>query len=92
VERVTEDAGERLKQLLEAQVTFGEAKPWEWQRDAQGKSCAYVSIDATGVRQQGPHGENSDGRMAYVGMIYNAQSDHDERRAPPHSVRYLAGF
>ncbi len=54
VERVTEDAGERLKQLLEAEVVFGEKQLWEWQRDAHGKTCAYVSLDATGVRQQGP--------------------------------------
>lgn len=92
VQRVTEDAGERLKQLLEAEVTFGEQQPWEWQRDARGKTCAYVSLDATGVRQQGPRAKRAEGRMATVGMIYNANSDHDEQPSPPHSVRYLAGF
>lgn len=30
--------------------------------------------------------------MATVGMIYNANSEHDARRPEPHSVRYLAGF
>ena len=30
--------------------------------------------------------------MAYVGMIYNARSEYDQRRPPPHQVRYLAGF
>ncbi len=78
VERVTEDAGKRLKQLLQEQVTFGEEKSWQWQRDARGKTCAYVSLDATGVRQQGPGAERADGRMAQVGMIYNANSEHDE--------------
>lgn len=91
VERVTEDAGERLKQLLQEQVTFGESEAWQWQRDARGKTCAYVSCDATGVRQQGRGGAKVDGRMATVGMIYNADSEYDERRPVPHSVRYLAG-
>lgn len=92
VERVTEDAGARLKQLLAEQVTFGTDQAWEWQRDARGKTCAYVSLDATGVRQQGPHAERAEGRMATVGMIYNANSECDERHPKPHSVRYLAGF
>lgn len=91
-QRVTEDAGERLKQLLKDKITFGEGRPWDWQRDARGKRCAYVSLDATGVRQQGPRGEHAEGRMAYVGMIYNTNSEHDDRRPEPHSVRYLAGF
>ena len=30
--------------------------------------------------------------MAYVGMIYNTNSEHDERMPKPHSVRYLSGF
>ncbi len=92
VERVTEGAGERLSKLLEEKVTFGEKKSWAWQRDARGKTCAYVSLDATGVRQQGQRGARAEGRMAYVGMIYNARSEHDERPVKPHSVRYLAGF
>ena len=92
VERVTEDAGERLKELLESGETFGEKETWQWQRDARGKTCAYVSLDATGVRQQGPKGARADGRMAQVGMIYNAKSAHDDRTLDPHSVRYLSGF
>ena len=91
-QRATERAGERLAKLLEDQVTFGEPETWAWQRDAEGKTCAYVALDATGVRQQGEHGAQADGRMAYVGMIYNPKSPHDERPRPGHSVRYLAGF
>lgn len=92
VERVTEAAGERLAKLLEEKVTFGERKPWAWQRDARGRSCAYVSLDATGVRQQGVGGAKADGRMAYVGMLYNPRSKHDSQPPERHSVRYLAGF
>jgi hypothetical protein len=93
VERVTEAAGERLAKLLHDKVTFDEqGKPWTWQRDARGKRCAYVSLDATGVRQQGAGGAKAEGRMAYVGMLYNPRSQHDDQRPEPHSVRYLAGF
>lgn len=92
VERTTESAGERLAKLLEEKITFGPEQPWQWQRDACGRRCAYASLDATGVRQQGLGGARSDGRMAYVAMIYNAHSDHDPSAKKPHEVRYLAGF
>jgi len=92
IERVTEVTGERLSKLLENKTTFADDQSWQWQRDAQGRTTAYVSLDATGVRQQGEHGARADGRMAYVGMIYNVTSEHDPRPKKPHEVRYLAGF
>jgi hypothetical protein len=92
VERVTEAAGERLTKLLHDKVTFGANEPWTWQRDSHGRRCAYVSLDATGVRQQGAGGVKVEGRMAYVGMLYNPRSKHDDRRPEAHQVRYLAGF
>lgn len=96
VERVTEATGERVANHLHAHRTFGAANPWSWQRDAQGRTCAYVSLDATGIRQQGPQGAKAEGRMAYVGMIYNPRGASETRqRSParvPHQVRYLAGF
>lgn len=92
IERVTETTGERLAELLIEQVTFGEPETWEWQCDAQGRTTAYVSLDWTGVRQQGERGAAVDGRMACVGMVYNARSEHDSRPNKPHEVRYLAGF
>ena len=93
VERVTEAAGQRLSKLLAEKVTFdNDAKPWTWQRDARGRRCAYVSLDATGVRQQGENAAQAAGRMAYVGMIYNPRSKHDPQPPARHAVRYLAGF
>lgn len=92
VERVAEGAGQRLGKLLHDGVTLGDAQPWAWQRDARGRSCAYVGVDATGVRQQGEQGAQAEGRMAYVGLLYNPRSGHDARRPEPHQVRYLAGF
>ena len=67
VERVTETAGERVARLLDDKKTFGEKKSWSWQRDARGKTCAYVGLDATGVRQQGQCGARADGRMGLCG-------------------------
>lgn len=92
VERTTEDAGLRLCEWRRSKATLDARRVWPWQRDARGKTCAYVSLDATGVRQQGERGARADGRMAYTAMLYNAESEHDERRVGPHQVRYLAGF
>lgn len=93
VERTTESAGERLAELLQAGETFGEEQSWKWQHDVAGHTCAYVSVDATGIRQQGEKGAKVEGRMAYVGMIYNPRgaSWTLQRRvaSTPHQVRYL---
>lgn len=53
VERATEAAGERLSKLLQNKTTFGEKKPWAWQHDARGRTCAYVRLDATGGGRKG---------------------------------------
>lgn len=90
VERVTEEAGEQLGQQLAAKQTFGPAQDWDWRRDLLGQRCAYVSLDATGVPHQGPGAAKAEGRMAYVGMIYNPRGEYDSR--PSQQVRYLAGF
>jgi hypothetical protein len=100
VERTTESAGERLRALLAAGETFaklpGESEPWHWERDARGHTCAYVGLDATGIRQQGAGAAKADGRMAYVGLIYNPRgaswTRERRRQSQPHQVRYLAGF
>jgi hypothetical protein len=92
IERTTEAAGERVAKRLEAGKSLGPKEEWAWQKDARAQRCAYVSLDATGVRQQGPGGVRVDGKMAYVAMIYNARSEHDSTRPPRRQVRYLSGF
>jgi uncharacterized protein UPF0236 len=67
VQRTTEDVGARIAVLLNAGVTFGPRMVWSWRQDAQGRSVAYVSIDATGTRQQGPGGGPRPGRAAARG-------------------------
>jgi hypothetical protein len=95
VERITEDNGERLGQIWKRGQTIGPASDWDWNRDANGQRVAYVSVDATGVGQQGPRGAKAEGKMVYVGMIYNAEEfdPKSPRDAQPiEQARYLAGL
>jgi len=86
-ERTTEAAGQRLRRQRVAGQTFGTARDWPWPKDARGRRCAYVSVDATGVGMQGDKGAAREGRMAYVGLIY-CPGDAGE---PAHE-RVLAGL
>jgi hypothetical protein len=93
VQRVTEDAGERLSQRLRKKQAFGPDKPFQWRRDARGQTCGYVSLDHVSVPQQGPRGAKAEGRMAAVALVYNPPAEHDE--PPPRGqeeVRYVSGF
>jgi hypothetical protein len=92
VQRTTEDAGARLRKLLDDRRTLGKKRSWSWQRDDAGRSCAYVSVDATGVRQQGPGGARAEGRMAYVTKLYSPRMIDQPTPLPRDQVGYLAGF
>ena len=75
VRLVTEDAGARLGTVHEQGHTLGDGKPFAWHRDAQGRTCAYVSADLTGVPQQAKGGGPAEGRMPYVAAVYNPAPD-----------------
>lgn len=95
VERTTEAAGQRLGEQLQEGVVFGPQQSWDWNQDATGQTCAYLSVDATGILMQGPEGAKADGRMVSVGMIYNPQPRdpcEDALSKPCEGVRYLAGL
>jgi hypothetical protein len=98
IQRTTEAAGERLGEHLDQGKVLGGPTPWNWHKDAEGKTCAYTSVDATGVRQQACGGGSAEGRMPYVGMIYNPVPElpPDSPHAPPSSAkmqaRYVAGL
>jgi hypothetical protein len=98
IERVTEAVGARIAEAQAQGQVFGESKSWEWHRDADGKTVAYVSADATGVGIQGPHAAKAEGRMINVGMIYNPIPDEKPRwaqpdkRRPPWQARYITGM
>lgn len=94
VERTTEDAGCRLAAAVAAGQTFGPKVAWPWHKDYHGRTCAYVEMDATGVRQQGEGGTAAEGRMAYVGLVANLIPEWpwpDEKREAV-KTRYLAGL
>jgi hypothetical protein len=95
VERTTEATGTRLGEHLQGGKVFGNAKPWDWNKDVSGQTCAYVSLDATGILMQGAQGAKAEGRMVYVGMIYNPQPRQPKEESlskPCDGVRYLAGL
>jgi hypothetical protein len=95
VQRTTEGVGARLAELLAEGITFGPPVSWDWHRDAQGRSVAYVTVDATGTRQQGPGGAAAEGRMAYVAGIYNPPPVEELRPkgpVPAVQARYLSGL
>jgi hypothetical protein len=98
VERATEAAGRDVGARLAGGEVFGPSRDWGWHKDFEGKTCAYVSLDATGVGQQGPRGAKAEGRMVTVAMVYNPVPEVKERRAcpdkaaPRFDVRYVAGL
>jgi hypothetical protein len=98
VQRTSEAAGKRLATLLKEKKTLGGPRPWTWHKDARGTTCAYVSIDATGVRQQASGGGPAEGRMPYVAMVFNPvpdlPADHPHRLpgSARMQARYLSGL
>jgi hypothetical protein len=98
VQRATKATGRRIAQHLHKGRTFGGNKPWNWFRDARGRTIGYIEIDSTGVRQQGPRGEAAEGRMAYVGMIANPLPDQERvfeclpKPGQPIPARYTSGL
>jgi hypothetical protein len=97
-QRTTEAVGQDLGLCLTAGETFGPARDWAWHKDREGKTCAYVSLDATSVPQQGPGAAKAVGRMATVAMIYNPIPEDRTRWAnpegnrPPWQARYQASL
>jgi hypothetical protein len=98
VQRTTQATGKRIATEVQKGRTFGGKVAWDWFRDACGRTVGYIEIDATGVRQQGPNGAAADGRMAYVGMIFNPLPDRERvfeglpRPGTSMKARYASGL
>ena len=96
--RVAEAAGDDLGLRLLGGEVFGPRRAWRWHKDADGKTCAYLSIDLTGVRMQGPGAAPAEGRMVAVAMVYSPVPDDPNRwanpkgRSPTFLARYVAGM
>lgn len=97
-QRTSEGVGARIAEHRRRGRTFGFARPWDWYRDAHGRTCAYISLDLTGVRQQAKDGSAAEGRMPYVAMVYNPVPElaEDCPYRPPAAAqmqaRYLSGL
>jgi hypothetical protein len=83
VERTIEDTGRRVKERLDAGQTQGPRQSWAWQRDAQGRTCAYVSLDHTGVRQQGPAVPRFPRSQDFLGPKISSVPRFPRSQAPP---------
>jgi hypothetical protein len=94
VRRVTEQTGDDLARRRTQQEIIGPQQPWAWHRDTEGRSLAYVSLDATGVRQQGPRGQQAEGRMSQVAAIFNpcVKPLKKKSQARLEQVRYVSGL
>jgi hypothetical protein len=95
VERTTEAAGTRVREDQAAGTLLGPGQRYRWNRDADNKTCAYVSLDLTGILMQGERAAKVEGRMVTVAMIYNPQPRAPDDAAlskPCAGVRYFAGF
>lgn len=92
VRRTTELVGEDVAARRASGETFGPAAAWDWNRDADGKRVAYAGIDATGVRQQGEHGEKAEGRMPWVASVFNPRPTHETGRRGIRESRHVSGL
>jgi hypothetical protein len=93
VRRTTETVGEDVAVRRADGETFGPDRVWDWHRDAQGRTVAYVALDATAVPQQGPHHEKAEGRMPWVAAVFNPQPTHETvRRQRLWEARYVCGL
>jgi hypothetical protein len=101
--RVSSSTVQRTTEATGAAVAAQEAIPggpnrqvkrWEWNRDNTGRRVGYVSLDATSVPQQGLHAEKAEGRMPYVGAVFNPQVRKVRTRAARRiwDVHYVAGL
>jgi hypothetical protein len=92
VRRISEWVGKDIHDRRNRGETFGSAKPWDWRQDSDRKRCAYVSLDATGVAQQGPHGEKAEGRMPWVGAVFNPLPRSQSQRRSLRQARYVSAL
>ena len=96
VQRVTEVVGEMISKAREQSIPLQESpRTWDWNRDANGKKVAGLSLDLTSVAQQGEHGEKREGRMPLVGSIFNPASALAPQTRRAHAIRdihYVAGL
>lgn len=90
--RTTERVGQDVADKRANGETIGPETPWNWHPDANGDKVAYVSLDATGVAQQGEHKEKQEGKMPYVACVFNPLFDRDKKSHRLKDARYVSGL
>jgi hypothetical protein len=92
IRRTTEGVGQDVADQRAKGETIGPETPWNWHADANGDKVAYLSLDATGVAQQGEHQEKQDGKMPYVAAVFNPLFDRDKKSHRLKDARYVSGL
>jgi hypothetical protein len=92
IRRVTEFVGQDVADTRARGETIGPETPWNWHVDANGEKVAYVSLDATGVPQQGEHQEKQEGKMPYVAAVFNPLFDRVKKSHRLKEARYVSGL
>lgn len=92
VQRITEAVGTDVAERRVRGEPIVPATAWDWETDAQGRPVAYVSLDATGVQQQGLHAERAEGRMAWVASVFNPAPRDVPAKRRLRRARYVSGL
>lgn len=92
IRRTTLAVGQDVADQRANGETIGPETPWDWHKDANGQSVAYLSLDATGVAQQGEHQEKQEGKMPYVAAVFNPLLDRDKKSHRLKAARYVSGL
>jgi transposase-like protein len=90
--RVTERVGQDVAEKRAQGETIGPEIPWKWHKDAHGDQVAYVSLDATGVPQQGEQKQKQEGKMPYVAAVFNPLFDRAKKSHRLKEARYVSGL
>lgn len=91
IRTITEAAGRRADALEDSGKLVDNSRTWDFSLDNQGKTVGYLSVDHTGVPQQGENAGKAPGRMAAVAMLYNPPADPQDHK-PIKDRRYVSGL
>jgi hypothetical protein len=92
IRRTTEAVGQDVADKRAQGETIGPETPWNWHKDANGDKVGYLSLDATGVAQQGEHQEKQEGKMPWVAAVFNPVFDRDKKSHRLKETRYVSGL
>jgi hypothetical protein len=92
IRRTTESVGQDVADRRAEGETIGPETPWNWHPDANGEKVAYVSLDATGVPQQGQRKEKQESKMPYVACVFNPLFDRAKTSHRLKEARYVSGL